>query len=745
METKTRPQPPPPPLPSNASLSSSGSKSDISKLEGSKSNVSKPDGPKLPDGSKPDGIKLDPARPDRVEKDKVVPVKTNPIEKKGSDRVISEKYCDIVEDPLGHINQLLSTYDLQSVQHTLQTCQIVCSQLLDLQHTLNLLKYSILTDKYDDSLQFATKCNEQLQLYAAKKNLGFIKKMNEQHQIILEQIRKRLLENFDMSKPSEKIEDRTEQIAKLIELIGENERKTFVKDIARKICGTVPRDLFSKKYEALLRWISSTLMDDVSYRSLLRYDIKKEIVLCWLNIVRELIKTDDQNNFTTQMFQMIQRRSNELIKEYALNDSLSLSDGFDTFCERMINESIAKYTLSLNEICKFETVDMLKDRSERFVGVLKEFEKVNQQFKNPRNEIILLGFHLQQIEHFASEIKQVIIKSNSYTATNLIIIKNALTYLSDIMKQINGVYMSMSDSRPEPRPNTSKILGDTKAQNKTPVPSSGQNVSPGISGTGSVIMASISTAITSTTSVSGTEKPSVTQNSIKAYRTSVEDAIRSINKTIHQHYKTQITEHLTASMIKHRPDSALNNVFKKGKGLITNTDTSGARDPDLATDVSEQIHYVCRLLKDVNAFDDNIGVYLITDILVWYKNLIDIHNIQTLKKSAFKQIIMDIYQIKVSSNIQNTIFAEVEGRAKFLTGEILDDKLFVEQYIYFYPVTNVENFQHLVRYKGATNKLQSLTRVYSSSIHASTNTSTDRSDRNDRSIERTLDRLTSDH
>lgn len=641
---------------------------------------------------------------------KIVPVEKK-LEKNVSDKIITDRYNDVVEDPLGHINQLLSTYDLQTVQHTLQTCQIVCSQLLDLHHTLNLLKYSILTDKYDDSLQFATKCNEQLQLYSAKKNQGFIKKMSEQHQMILEQIRKRLLENFDMSKPSEKMEDRTEQIAKLIELIGENERKTFVKDIAKKICGSIPRDTFSKKHEALCRWITSTLMDDLSYRSLLKYDIKKEIVLCWLSTVRDQIKSDDQNNFNVIMYSAVQKRSIELIKEYSLSESVSLSDGFDFFRERMINESITKYTGSLNEVCRLDSIEMLKEKPERFIGILKEFEKVNQQFKNSKNEHIILGFHLQQIERFATEIKQLIIRTNVYSSTNLVIIKGAMIYIIDIIKQINSMYK----------------IGDTKIQD---------------------INSTLTIGSVSVQSPGQNTMQSTMQSTMKTHRSSVDDAIRSVNKTIYQYYKTQIIECLTASMIKHRPDSTLNNVIKKGKGfmMITNSfDTTGIRDADLATDVSEQIHQICRSLKDVSAFDENIGVYLITDILVWYKNLIDIQNIQTLKKSAFKQIIMDIYQIKLSTNIQNTIFAEVEGRAKFLTGEILDDKLFVEQYIYFYPVINIDNFQHLVRYKGSNNKLQILTRMYTSCINLTTNTSTEKLDKNDRLIEKTLDRLVADH
>jgi len=61
----------------------------------------------------------------------------------------------------------------------------------------------------------------------------------------------------------------------------------------------------------------------------------------------------------------------------------------------------------------------------------------------------------------------------------------------------------------------------------------------------------------------------------------------------------------------------------------------------------------------------------------------------------------------------NTIFSEIEGRVKFLSTDIIKDDIFIDQFIEFFFVGNVEILQSMAKYKGCNQaKIDYLVKQY---------------------------------
>ncbi|VBB19032.1 hypothetical protein YASMINEVIRUS_1564 [Yasminevirus sp. GU-2018] len=623
---------------------------------------------------------------------------------------------NIVDDPLDCMNVLLNTYDFQTVQHTLQTCQIVCSQLLELQQALQVLKYSVMTDEYDDSIELAKRCAEQLKLLTPKKGYGLVKILNEKHQEVMNKIKQRLIDNFSLAN-SGKQEDQTDRIVKLLELLGEDETNRFLFDVAKKMCSTVPKEPFSKSYDQSIKWIIQFLREDASYTSLIKYGIKSYLISCWADVVKETIKSDDCSLITRNMFLTFKKAYIDITKEYAQkgpnqpsgsptlgSKRLNVLEFLDPVCERTINELITKATPTFDALTKVEKIEALPENTDNLFIAVKDFEKTVANFKNPRNEKMVIKLYVQIYERYIVDIKNFINRTNSYRASELNIVKEVLMKIFTLIREMETSYKtcilttSMSflaevrnepkaDAKPNAKPDAKPdAKSDTKSDTKSdPKPQVRVEVSP----------ARFDTTIENI----------------------IEDTVKALNKDIHEKYRSWIVEALEGTMARHKADGTINSVIKKGMNLLT-IDRSSEKDRNntsftLTLDVSEQITKVTGLLNEIGTYDDNIKTYLVTDVLIWYKELIDINNLHQIRQSAFRQVIMDVYQIRTSTKIQGSIFAEVEGRAKFLSGDIIKDELFVEMFNTFYPVSQVEKLRTLAKYKGCSDeKTNNLIKIF---------------------------------
>lgn len=167
-------------------------------------------------------------------------------------------------------------------------------------------------------------------------------------------------------------------------------------------------------------------------------------------------------------------------------------------------------------------------------------------------------------------------------------------------------------------------------------------------------------------------------------QTNYQQTIKEINNSIYIYYRDQINKLLIQSTEVYR-GTILSFLQKK-------------LSQDLL-DISGYIIETCKLLTNVKTFDDNIFIYLLNDINMYYRNILDTDKLTNLSQDIFTQIILDIYHIKESMMDKSVLFTEVEHKAKFLAGDILDETNFVSQFKLYYHVHNVNILKKILKYK----------------------------------------------
>ncbi len=108
------------------------------------------------------------------------------------------------------------------------------------------------------------------------------------HRTIIDQLRTNLLSAFDINNNKKETRSHTEHIVKLIELMTQHEKETFIRDIATKLSLDMPTGEFNKKCSSLITWLLNRLSNDDEYILLVPFDIKKEIVLFWLRFLFQI-------------------------------------------------------------------------------------------------------------------------------------------------------------------------------------------------------------------------------------------------------------------------------------------------------------------------------------------------------------------------------------------------------------------------------------------------------------------------
>lgn len=188
-------------------------------------------------------------------------------------------------------------------------------------------------------------------------------------------------------------------------------------------------------------------------------------------------------------------------------------------------------------------------------------------------------------------------------------------------------------------------------------------------------------------------------NSFSIRNTNIDVIVKEIHVMIYTFYKTRISKLLESSVSSYQVKSFL--------GLKKNFQS------DKEIDISADVYKVGELLKTVSNYEENIKLYLVRDINNFYKALIDINNLANINENLFQQIIMDLYHIKKAIGERSDIFLETENKVKFLCGDILNDKIFVEQFKSFYQIHNLELLKKIIRFKNLDlNKSNNLVKMY---------------------------------
>lgn len=573
-----------------------------------------------------------------------------------------EQDTDIVTKPLDYINHLLMSYDINTLRQTLHTCNMHLSMLQELSQNLTTLKYAILTDKYDDTIELAKVCEGTLKnLIRAnsyyKKNDGFIKTKSGEYNDIIRDIKKRLLDNFMIDNDTH-----ITKYAKLIEILGTGEIHDFLLELANKICLNIPRDRFTQVCDKLLSWIIDFMRNNTHYVLLDPYGIKYYVFICWCHIVCDCIKTDLKNDpnllslsndtfmtFRETYIALVNQYMDKIPKYLEMHNKLFVLDMFDPYYTRLINDYGDSFIKQINIISKLDNIQssqqMINDIIEKFIITSKLFEDTIKKYKNIRNQEQVFSYYVGSFKKITSEFKIYMLRSSKFMIDDLRFIKEIFIKLAIYGSEIENVYNLCEKNI------TMLIDNETK----------------------------------------------------------------DLNTKIQKRYRGEIFNLLISSYIKYRTQNNMN-VFN----IITRSPDAN----DKVVDVSENIPTITQLVNEINEYNTNMKNYLLTEIIIFYKEYIDIPNLPNLKPQLFQQILMDVYQIKHDVG-DNGLFAEIEGRLKFLSTNIniqnMKESIFVDQFIEFYSVSNIDTLHSIAKYKGmSSDKIENIIKLYKSKLSSIT-------------------------
>lgn len=537
---------------------------------------------------------------------------------------------DIVNNPIGCISKLLTEYDTETVQQTLQICQSAVRHIKELDDTLDKLNYAILAKKYDDAMKFATNCRQQLNKYT--KDRYFLDTLNSKYLGILDLIKQSLLNEFQVSQEDTVINEQLSRAGQLLDLLNEQEQIKFLQLLCQKICSVMPKYPFHQFYEEYIKWIFEILKDDSKYRILDRWNFNRYIIDAWADKLRDAIFEEDIANLNMKIYQLL-RKIEKQLEPYHSNPIDLVCIAFDPFCNNQINLIISNFNKTTQNFQKMDSItsSLVARVYESFVNIFKQLNDIDTLCKknmlmNERNAHILLKFYEASINNFIKSFNQILFNDQLFISNldNLVNLKHSLEYLTNSCASMLK-HFSMYTSY------TMTFIAET--------------------------------------------------------------VIKQINNKIFNYYKSVTAENLNRSVLRYRED-----IFSTIKKTVIPSTIS---DHSLQDDISDHIRLIGTILQKISIYDTNIKSYLLTDIDQFYKNLIDPTNLanSSIKPQLFQQIIMDLYHIKQSAKDSSGIFTELENKVKFLNGDILNEKIFVEQFKTFYVRHNVDTLKIIMKFK----------------------------------------------
>lgn len=542
----------------------------------------------------------------------------------------------LINDPIKAVNTLLISYDIETVQKSSQTVVGISTNMYTLKLVLETLFFSVSAGKYNDSLQYATTCRKEFNIYKNVINEGYIKILYEKYTSILTTIKTKLLDEFDIVDDT-KMNDQLSHSGELLELLSEYERIKFLQQLSFKICNNIPSGPFNETYVLQLNWIHTILDPKSKFILLKKWDFNKFIIDAWSDVIRDNILEEDETKLKLGMLKYVKEIESDLNKQ----DLISIS--FDPYCARVINEKIDKFNYVYNN-CINNCIDGVY---EPLVIIFKKLSIINEycikhHLINPRNDKLMTNFMKNIILQYLTDMYNDMSNTSKFYEyiNNLSNLKRSLDYVYDSCNNITKQHYSFFTTMMKPL-----IKKTVKHINK------------------------------------------------KIYNYYKDIILPSLKESINN-YKTGLFQNMLnnipySSIIPtlHAPQTRLINLFDQ-----TNL-------PQL--DVSHNIYNIVNILQLLSTYNKNIILYLLADIDNFYKTLIDINNLlsNNIKNNIFEQILMDICFIKNSIKDNGGIFIEVENKVKFLNGDVLDEKIFVEQFKTFYITHNLDTLKKIIKFK----------------------------------------------
>jgi hypothetical protein len=292
---------------------------------------------------------------------------------------------DIIVDPVAYINELLTRYDIFSIQDALRN-MVVVSDIKDFENLLEKLELAIEAKRFDKGIIYANLCRKKLDIYRNLNNKYFIGDLNKKYIEILFLIKSKLINIFNRTE-TDNLPTQLQYINDLIKLFDETNQIKFLNELSDKICNDLPKGPFHETFKAQLIWISEILSDNIyQFKLLDAYNFKKHIINSWANKIRDNIVQDDQSKITDEILiavKKIEDRLKILLGENYYDGIISIT--LDTYCKKKITENF-DYQFGIftneinNNIFKFCYV-MISD-------LIDIFNKI-YIYINPRTDILI--------------------------------------------------------------------------------------------------------------------------------------------------------------------------------------------------------------------------------------------------------------------------------------------------------------------------------------------------------------------
>lgn len=529
---------------------------------------------------------------------------------------------DIISNPSGFVNFLLVNNDIRTIQFSLQNCLILINEITTLEHVIEKLYYSVHAELYKDSLNFANDCKKKFDIFKNEINNNYIKNLYTKFNDILQLIKKKLLNNFDIQK-EDSSNNQIDQIIELLGVLNNEDKDIFLKELSEKVCNNLPKDNFSLNYTVLLKWVFPVLTDN-KYVMLKKWNINKYIIECWAKKINEKILAEDYKNLDVKMLRAI-RITEKKIKEYDPDYQEILSIAFDTFCKNKLKEAFSKYNIPI--INNVMENDLLKCSTE-LIFTLKNYELIVKEYLNNRNIVLLLEFYSNKITTFLNQLTEFI-KNNSdelFNITFIECINKTVDYLRNNINEIKSKYNNFDQEK-----------------------------------------------------------------KIELFK-------KNFEQILFLKYKEKII-----SLIDQSVNKFYNNIIKsitKGTENFIGNILNVQQDKDnfLSEEPSKEIIEVCQLLLKFKE-NESIILYLMTELNNIYKDKLIPDTLLKYNKNIIRRILYDLIHLKNQLKNFSQILSETENKVKFLNCDILDNKLYVEQYKMFYKDHNKDNLKKILKFK----------------------------------------------
>lgn len=343
---------------------------------------------------------------------------------------------DIVTNSLSFINKLFVSTDTRTIQFTLQNCILLTNEIITLEHIIDKLHYSVNAEMYKDSLKFANECKQRFYIFKNDSELFYIKGLNERYHDILNLIKKKLLDKFEITK-NDSTNNQINQIVDLLEILKVPDRDMFLNELAEKICTTIPDDLFHNNYVNILNSIFP-LIEDKKYTLLKKWNIDKYIINVWSKTISDRIMKEDIKKLDIKMLKSVKLLEDKLNK-IINSDNIILSSSFDQFCNDRLNIILSRFNIP--NITNSIEDDVLKS-STIFIFNLKKYDEAIQVFLNRRNKNIIIDFYSTNSSIFLNQYLEFI-KNNfddPLKYEHISILNKTTEYIKNNLNELNIKY-----------------------------------------------------------------------------------------------------------------------------------------------------------------------------------------------------------------------------------------------------------------------------------------------------------------